>query len=127
MQNHRRVQLAIAIGGAAGAYVRIGADQLIGPPGSGWPWATFAVNMVGSALLGWVIVRLPFGSLRRPALTIGFCGALTTFSTLQVELLNMLRHGDVALAVGYGLVSLAVGFAALMTASRIGRRQAVVA
>ena len=123
------VQLSIAAGGAAGAYARILVDRALGSPGSGWPWATFTVNVIGTFLLGYFITRLlerlPPSTYRRPFLATGLCGALTTFSTLQLELLNMLRAGNVPLAVGYAAGSLAAGFAALMLAVWLVRRARV--
>ena len=82
-------RLAIAVGGAAGAYTRVIVNQLIGTSGNGWPWATFCVNIAGAFLLGYLIARLlerlPPSTYRRALLGTGFCGALTTFSTLQIR------------------------------------------
>jgi CrcB protein len=130
---YRRVQLserlAIAAGGAAGAYARVAVDQIVGVPGHGWPWATFIVNIVGAFLLGYLtarlLERLPPSTYRRPLLGTGFCGALTTFSTLQFELLNMIRTGHQALALAYGTVSILAGFGAFMVAIWLVRRARV--
>ncbi len=66
--------------------------------------ATFGANVVGAFLLGYfttrLLERLPVSSYRRPLLGTGLCGALTTFSTLQVEILRMFEHGRPGLAVG---------------------------
>ena len=55
------------------------------------------VNMIGAALLGWFVTRLgerlPPSTYRRPFLATGLCGALTTFSTLQLELFKMIEGG----------------------------------
>src|SRR5205823_6105311 len=84
-----------------------------------WPWATFTVNVAGAFLLGYLITRLqerlPLSAYRRPFLGTGFCGALTTFSTMQVELLRMLDGDHVALAVGYAAASIAAGFVGAYT------------
>ena len=82
-----------------------------------WPWATFLVNVAGAFVLGLVIARGVRG-YRRELLGAGFCGALTTFSTLQLELLGMLDAGRVALALAYAGASIAAGLAATALAGR---------
>jgi CrcB protein len=83
-------------------------------PGS-WPWATFVANVTGTLLLGYFVTglqeRLLVSAYRRPLLGTGLCGALTTFSTMQLEALRMLTGGRAGLAVAYALTSIAVGFA----------------
>ena len=95
-------------------------------PGHGWPWATFAVNIVGTILLGYFVTRLqerlPPSTYRRPLLGTGFCGALTTFSTLQIELIKLARHGEPALAGCYLGASLVAGLAGVYAASVLTRR-----
>jgi CrcB protein len=118
----RRELGAIFIGGALGALLRAGLAEGLPDPGVGWPWATFAVNIVGAALLGYWFTVLPHTQYRRPLLTTGFCGALTTFSTVQVELLEMLDAGRIGLAALYLAVSVAGGLLAAQTATAIGRR-----
>jgi fluoride exporter len=73
------------------------------------------VNLAGAFVLGWVVTRLPPASYRRPFLGIGVCGALTTFATLQLELLRMLDAPDPArpLALAYAVASLLGGLAAV--------------
>jgi CrcB protein len=117
---------AIFAGGAVGAIARAElAEALPAHPGS-WPWATFIVNVAGAFLVGYFTTRLqerlPLSSYRRPLLGTGFCGGLTTFSTMQVELLRMLDAGRLGLAVAYALVSVAVGFLAVAAATNLVRR-----
>src|SRR4051812_20344606 len=84
-------------GGGIGALARAGVVEALPPEPGRWPWATFAVNVAGAFVLGFVVTRLqerlPPSAYRRPLLGTGFCGALTTFSTLQVELVDMLDAG----------------------------------
>jgi fluoride exporter len=118
----RRELGAIFVGGAVGALLRAGLAEALPDPGVGWPWATFLVNVVGAALLGYWFTTLPHTQYRRPLLTTGFCGALTTFSTVQVELLEMLEAGRLPLACLYLAVSVAAGLAGAQAATAIARR-----
>lgn len=121
----RRELGAIFVGGALGALMRAGLAETLPDPGVGWPWATFVVNVVGAALLGYWFTVLPHTQYRRPLLTTGFCGALTTFSTVQVELLGMLEAGRLPLACLYLGVSIAAGLAGAQMATALGRREGV--
>jgi CrcB protein len=117
---------AIFAGGALGAGIRTALVELApGHPGP-WPWVTFAVNLAGSFLLGYFITRLqerlPVTAYRRPLLGTGLCGALTTFSTFQLDLLKLLDHGRPALAAIYAAGSLAAGFAGVVLGTAIVRR-----
>ena len=104
---------AILWGGAAGALARAGlAEALPVHPGS-WPWATFAVNLAGAFLLGWLVTRLTerVAPTRywRPLLGTGFAGALTTFSAFAIETIELGRAGRHWIAVAYPAASIAAG------------------
>jgi CrcB protein len=122
----RRLLLAIFTGGAAGAALRTGLSQLFVTHPGQWPWATLAVNVVGCLLLGYFVTRLqerlPVTAYRRPFLGTGFCGGLTTFSTFQLELLRMVDHGDLVLALVYCAASLGAGFSGVMLGTSLVRR-----
>jgi CrcB protein len=126
MPADRRGMVAIFAGGALGAAIRAGLVQLAPASPGRWPWVTFAVNVAGSFLLGYFVTRLqerlPVTSYRRPFLGTGFCGALTTFSTFQVELLEMLDRGELALATAYGGASVGAGFAGMALGTALVRR-----
>lgn len=110
-----RVALAVALGGALGAVARHGLLVALPFDGHGWPWATFAANLAGTAVLGLLLAaaqHLPARAiLLQPFLGAGFCGALTTFSALQLELIRLGRDGHAALAVAYAAASLVGGLA----------------
>lgn len=126
MHVDRRELGAIFCGGCLGALARVALGEALPHGPTVWPWATFAVNVAGAFLLGWFTTRLqerlPLSSYRRPLLGTGFCGGLTTFSTMQVELVTMLDHGAVALAYGYAAASIAAGVIALTLATNLVRR-----
>ncbi|HEX6458677.1 MAG TPA: fluoride efflux transporter CrcB [Thermoleophilaceae bacterium] len=132
MPNHDVRELAaIFAGGAVGALARAGLVQWHPPAPGHWPWVTFGVNIAGAFLLGYFATRLqerlPQSAYKRPLLGTGFCGALTTFSTVQVELVRMLDRHEAGLAAGYFGASVAAGFAAVWLATGLVRRARVVA
>jgi len=114
---------AVFVGGFAGTIARVALAQSLPADVAQWPWATFLANVAGAFLLGYVATRI--ADRRRLALLgTGLCGALTTFSTLQLELLLMLDGEHYALAAAYALVSVAVGLAAVTLAAGVARRRA---
>lgn len=117
---------AVFSGGAVGALARAALGELFAPAQPGWPWPTFVVNIVGAFLLGYFATRLqerlPLSSYRRPLLGTGLCGGLTTFSTMQVEIVRMFEGHDVGLAVGYTVASVVGGYAAIHLATAMVRR-----
>jgi fluoride exporter len=128
-QHDYREYAAIFAGGALGALARAALSTLAAADPARWPWPTFTVNIVGAFLVGYfttrLLERLPHSSYRRPLLGTGFCGGLTTFSTMQVETLKMIQHGHWALAAGYTLTSIGVGLLAVHLATALVRRARV--
>jgi fluoride exporter len=116
---------AVFVGGCLGALVRAGLDRAL-PADHTWPWATLTANLVGTALLAWFATRLqerlPPSTYRRPLLGSGLCGALTTFSTFQIELIRLGRDGHAALAVAYFVISLVGGLTTMFVVTRLVRR-----
>jgi CrcB protein len=121
----RRELAAIFLGGAIGALARYGLAEALPHEAGTWPWATFAVNVAGALALGYLTTRLqerlPPSAYRRPLLGTGLCGALTTFSTMQVELLQMLDHGEAALAASYAAASIVAGVLAIAATTNVVR------
>ncbi|MGK2868928.1 MAG: fluoride efflux transporter CrcB [Mycobacterium sp.] len=121
----RREVAAVFLGGALGTLARALLSHVLAVPPGHWPWATFVVNILGAALLGYfttrLLERLPTSGYRRSLLGTGLCGGLTTFSTMQVEVLVMLEHGFHLLAAAYLAVSIALGLLAVQLTTTLVR------
>jgi CrcB protein len=117
-----RLLLAVFAGGCAGTLARAGLFELAPPHAGQWPWITFFINIAGAALLGWVAARRGPADRARALVGTGFCGALTTFSTMQLEVLQLLDADRVGVALLYAGVSVAVGLAAAWVAGTVARR-----
>ena len=121
----RRELAAIFAGGFLGAVARAEVAEALPAAAGEWPWATFAVNIAGAFVLGYFATRLqerlPLSAYRRPFIGTGVCGALTTFSTMQLELLRMLDAERVGLAAAYAAASVLAGFVAVAAASNLAR------
>lgn len=117
---------AIFAGGFVGAVARAALLEAFPYRAGTWPWATFVANIAGAFALGYFTTRLqerlPVSAYRRPLLGTGLCGALTTFSTMQLELMRMLDLERIGLAIAYALVSGAAGFLAVAVATNLVRR-----
>lgn len=120
-----RVALVFA-GGVLGSAGRWGASELW--RGGSLPWGTLAVNLFGAAVLGALLPRLLAGARHERSLVlfagIGLLGALTTFSALSLEVVDLVRDGRglaavvyVALSVGGGFLLAAVGYRTGSTAT----------
>ena len=110
--------LLVALGGSLGAIARYGVStavyRLTDPS---FPWGTLAVNLIGSFVIGVLaelfdIVLIPAGW--RLMLAIGFLGAFTTFSTFSLETVNLLRDGEMGLALTNVVVSNVFGIALVL-------------
>jgi fluoride exporter len=117
---------AIFAGGVVGAVLRVWISRRLVTGAGAWPWAVFSINLVGTIVLAWSVTRLqerlPQSTYRRPFLGTGFCGAFTTFSTMELEILTMLDGRHYGLAVGYAAASLAGGYLAVWITTAVVRR-----
>lgn len=115
--------LNVAVGGAFGAALRyqLGRSMTawLGPAAmTAFPWATLAVNALGSLLMGFLAGWLAFrggegGEQLRLLLGIGLLGGFTTFSAFSLELVLLIQRGQLALAALYALLSVALGVSGL--------------
>lgn len=111
--------LLVGIGGGLGAIARFGMGiAIVRWLGTGFPWATLAINVIGCLLIGMALGGGPgpAGFLSRELRllgVIGFLGAFTTFSTFGYETLSLLQGGKPMLAASYVLASLVLGLGAV--------------
>ncbi|MEZ5715730.1 MAG: fluoride efflux transporter CrcB [Paracoccaceae bacterium] len=117
--------LQVALGGAIGASARYlvntGAMRLMGP---GFPWATLTVNILGSFLMGALVVVLAHkdGGLRlAPLLMTGMLGGFTTFSAFSLDALTLWERGNHQLAAFYVAASVILSLGAIVLAMWFAR------
>jgi len=84
--------LLVAVGAALGAPTRYLADRLLqSTHGTAFPWGTFTVNVVASFVLG-LVLGGPAPHAVVAAVGVGFCGALSTWSTLAYETVRLVEE-----------------------------------
>lgn len=104
--------LAIFIGGGLGSLCRYATSILLKMYSIDFPIGTLVVNIVGSLILGFALTyfwnKAPMHDTLRVAITVGFCGGLTTFSTFSWEAFDLIKNGQYLLAILYMLISVLV-------------------
>ncbi|WP_121631251.1 fluoride efflux transporter CrcB [Tropicibacter alexandrii] len=113
----------VALGGAIGASLRYMTGLMMARLlGKGFPWGTLTVNIVGSFLMGVLVVVLAqTGNRFAPLLMTGLLGGFTTFSAFSLDVVTLYERGQVALAGGYVAASVAVSIAALFAGLLLAR------
>ncbi|NKY99863.1 fluoride efflux transporter CrcB [Nocardiopsis alborubida] len=112
----------VGLGGGAGAALRYLVDRAVSRAvGAGLPWGTFTANVAGTLLLG-LLVGAAGAAAVSPRLwallSVGFCGALTTYSTFSHEVLSLAREGRAPAAVGYAALTGCCALVALAAGAR---------
>lgn len=119
------VLTAVGAGGAVGALARYGMEVALPSSSGAFPVATLVVNVVGAVVLGFLSAipasRLPLSSQVRALVGVGFCGGLTTFSTMSLETANLWGVAP-STAVGYIAVSVVGAPLAIVLGRLIGAR-----
>lgn len=110
--------MLVGAGGFIGATLRFLVGRLVPFSLGSFPWATFAVNVVGCLLVG-VAYGIAdragvFSEEMRLFLAVGFCGGFTTFSTFGNETLQMFQNGQFAMPIVYIALSVVLGITAVL-------------
>ncbi|OZC46024.1 CrcB family protein [Rhodococcus sp. RS1C4] len=107
---------SVFVGGVVGTLARVGVEEALPHRPSGWPVATFVINIVGAFVLGLVLENLArrgpdIGVRQRVRLLAGtgFCGAFTTYSTFALEAVLLTRDGHWSTASAYGAGTVVLG------------------
>ena len=121
--------LVVGLAGFAGAVSRYAISTWFGRRSTtSFPWATFTINVSGCFALGFLIALfagrwVPNPDLRA-ALTVGFLGAFTTFSTFSYETYVLLHTGRAPTALLYVVASVVLGIAAAAGGYTVARHLA---
>ena len=121
--------LWIGVAGAVGALLRTWIGELL-PHESGFPIATFTVNMIGTFLLcllvTGVVQKISAVKHIQDAMTTGFLGSFTTFSALSMETVLLFENGQFVMGVLYVGLSIVGGLAAGLLGFHVGRKKVAV-
>lgn len=117
--------LYLAAGGAVGTLSRFWLTARIHETAGFWfPWGTLTVNLLGSLVLGVAMGAAEQAAISpevRAMITVGLCGAFTTFSTMSYETAILVQDGAWSRAAVYALGGLALGLAAVVIGLQAGR------
>jgi CrcB protein len=119
--------LLVFLGGGAGSLVRYLAGLGMARWSQHVPAGTFAINVLGSLLLG-VLFGFTYAHEFRHEreltllLGTGFLGGFTTFSTFELEGFSLLSNGQLGAGAGYLIGSVAAGLAAVALGAWLGHR-----
>ncbi|MGW8189669.1 fluoride efflux transporter FluC [Sphingomonas hankookensis] len=115
----------VMAGGAIGAGLRhLFGRWTLTTFGSGYPWGTLGVNLIGGLAMGLlvgVLARSGGNEQLRLALGVGVLGGFTTFSAFSLDMVTMIERGEAAGAIGYALLSVVGAALALFAGLQLTR------
>ena len=114
--------LLVAIGGAFGAVARYGMNLIFGNAFLPFPLATFLVNITGSFLIGFLMMKFEADETVKLLLITGFLGSYTTFSAFEYEAFSLTQSKQLLTAFLYVALSFAVGFIGVASGIWLARR-----
>ncbi len=119
--------MLVGIGGALGSMMRHAVNVLVQRSsfGGGFPYSTFVVNIVGSAVIGLLAGLIAGGRLQmstetRTFIFVGILGGFTTFSSFSLDTLTLARTGHTLLAVGNAASQVGLGMLVAVLGFRLG-------
>ena len=117
--------ILVMTGGALGAVMRFGLARALPIGAGGWPWATFAANVIGGFAVGvlaaWLLRGENAAEPLRLFLGVGVLGGFTTFSAFSLEMAQMVERGQAMLAGGYALASVILALVAVFAGMMLAR------
>lgn len=117
--------LAVFLGGGLGSLSRYGMGKLLGSTVTGFPTGTLAANFLACIVLGfvggWFLQRGQLDNTVKLAITTGFCGGFSTFSTFSLETLKLFEEGKAWMAILYILMSLVACIAGIWLGQSLGK------
>ena len=117
--------ILVFIGGGIGSSLRYWISKYLNNFETGIPYGTFAVNIVGSLIIGIILgFALKNNSISENTvllLATGFCGGFTTFSAFAYENHIFLKSGDFTSFALYALATIVLGFSAVFAGLYLGR------
>jgi len=117
---------AVAAGGAAGSAARYMVSVLVQRMlGTGFPWGTLTVNIVGSLIMGALVsaiaLRWSVGQTGQAFLMIGVLGGFTTFSAFSLDVATLVERNATGAAAGYVIASVVLSIGALFAGMALSR------
>ncbi|NTU59321.1 MAG: fluoride efflux transporter CrcB [Chlorobiaceae bacterium] len=117
--------LIVGVGGFVGSIARYLVALAIPFASAGFPYATLAVNLLGSFLIGFISELALSTTLVSPEtrllLTTGFCGGFTTFSTAMYETMGLVKDGQSLYAGMYVAGSIVGGMACIFSGTLLAK------
>lgn len=121
-----RTAIYVGLAGFFGSIARYAVSGAVSRVDESFPWGTFVVNITGSFALGFLVAAFAHRFVVHPdlrvAVTVGFLGAYTTFSTLTLETFEFAETQAWGWAAGNVIASLSVGLGAVWLGTLVGRQ-----
>lgn len=117
--------ILVMSGGAIGAAMRYGLSRALPVGAAGWPWPTFAANVVGGLCMGilanWMLRGDNAAEPLRLFMGVGVLGGFTTFSAFSLEMAQMVQRGQMGMGAIYAFASVTLALCAIFAGMVIAK------